>query len=85
MMKEKRNRISYYFYSILIHFFLLVLWVLFIQEDSADIQFEDPYIVEIYTIPRPTIVKPPEPVSLLPPTKLQSSDDDISEKTPFCT
>ncbi len=81
-MKEKRIRLPYYFYSILIHFFLLVLWVQFIQEDSTDNQFEDQFIVEIYTIPRPTIVKPPEPVSPLPPTELTSSDDDISDNTP---
>lgn len=81
-MKEKRLRIPYYFYSILIHFFLIVLWVQFIQEDSQEKVFEDSSIVEIYTIPRPIIVKPPEPVRPLPPTELASSDDDISDDAP---
>ena len=73
---------KYLFFSLSIHVFLLVIWGLFIQEDSADNLFEDPYIVDIYTIPQPTIVKPPEPVRSLPPTELPSSDDNISEKTP---
>lgn len=81
-MKEKRIRLPYYFYSILIHFFILVFWVQFIQEDSTENQFEETYIVEIYTIPRPIIVKPPEPVRPLPPTELTSSDNDISDNIP---
>lgn len=82
-MRIKNRTINYLFFSLLIHFFILIFWVQFIQEDSADNHFESPYIVELYTIPRPTIVKPPEPVSLLPRTKLPSSDDDVSEKTPY--
>ena len=46
------------------------------------IQFEDPYIVDIFAIPQPTIVKPPEPVRPLPPPELTSSDDNISDTTP---
>lgn len=81
-MKIKNRTINYLFFSLLIHFFLLVIWVQFIQVDSADYHFEDRYIVDIYKIPRPIIVKPPEPIRSLPPTKLPSSEDDISDKTP---
>lgn len=73
---------KYLFFSLSIHFIILILWVQFIHEDSADNPFEDTYIVDIYTIPRPIIVKPPEPVKPLPPTELPSSDNNISDTTP---
>ncbi|MCG9128109.1 VWA domain-containing protein [Candidatus Poribacteria bacterium] len=80
-MKLRKNRILYYFYSILIHVLILVLYAQFIHVDTADYQFEDTYIVDLFTIPRPIIVKPPEPVSpLLPPEQIVPDNLITNEK-----
>lgn len=82
MMKYRKSKLSFLIYSLLIHIILLVCWVQFSHIDKVHTPFEDYTSVDIYTIPRPILVKAPEPIVKSPSPEHKSIPNDSVESLP---